>query len=306
MKDVKEFIGEDYVHSANSLFHFMSEKKYLTDALKRKALCPRYCNEDVAYLNIHHDGIDYKEVAVLQKCFCDIPLQNIIKLFPVHLTENNKLTETQMKKIPTECSHPDLYGGYALAFSKKWGEENKLQPIHYLSQKADCASQFSVMLNDVLEEENLSDSIADALLNWMCYFKPLRGTMWPKLIMNDGGRIKCEIFKNFHDEHEWRFVPVDTVIDGNPLDCLIANGAIGSGFLPKISDSIEEERFKDTWLPFEYDDIRYIIVPNKAGRLEVIEAIQGLPDELFSEDLSIQKAILISKILILDDIIKDF
>ncbi len=124
--------------------------------------------------------------------------------------------------------------------------------------------------------------------------------------MKDGDRIKCEIFKNFHDEHEWRFVPVDTVIDGNPLDCLIANGAIGSGFLPKISDSIEEERFKDAWLPFEYDDIRYIIVPNKAGRLEVIEAIHGLPDELFSEDLSIQKAILISKILILDDIIKDF
>lgn len=306
MTDVKEFIGEDYVHSANSLFHFMSERNYLTDALKRKALCPRYCNEDVAYLDIHHNGIEFKEVSVLQKCFCDIPLQNIIKTFRVHLTENNDLTEEQMKKIPSECSHPDLYGGYALSFSKKWGEENKLQPVHYLSQEADCTFQFSTMLNDVLMEENLPDTVSDALLNWLCFLKPLRGTMWPKLGIKGCDRISCEIFKNFHDEHEWRFVPFDTVIDGSPLDCLIANGAVGSGFLRNMSDKIEEERFKEAWLPFQFDDIRYIIVPDKAGRLEVIRAIQGLSDDLFADDVTLQRAMLISKILVLDDIMKDF
>ena len=31
MENTKEFIGEDYVHSSNSLFHFMNESKYLTD-----------------------------------------------------------------------------------------------------------------------------------------------------------------------------------------------------------------------------------------------------------------------------------
>ena len=306
MADIKEFIGEDYVHSSNALFHFMSERKYLTDALKRKALCPRYCNEDVAYLNIHRDDIEFKEVAVLQKCFCDIPLRNIIKPFRVFLTENNNLTEEQMKKLPTECSHPDLYGGYAIAFSKRWGEENHLQPIHYLSQKADCVNRFSTMFNGVLLENDLPDMISDALLNWMCFLKPLRGTMWPALRLNDGSEIKCEIFKNFHDEHEWRFVPFDTIIDGNPLDCLVANGAIGSGFLFSMSNKIEEERFRDAWLQFQYDDIRYIVVPDKAARLEVIKSIRDLPEELFSGDLLLQKATLISKILVLDDIMKDF
>lgn len=52
-----EYIGEDYVHSANSLFHFVTKSQYLFDDLKRKALCPRYCNEDVGYLNINYNGV---------------------------------------------------------------------------------------------------------------------------------------------------------------------------------------------------------------------------------------------------------
>ena len=41
---------DDYVQSANSLFHFMKEADYLKDALGRKALVPRYCVESVDYL----------------------------------------------------------------------------------------------------------------------------------------------------------------------------------------------------------------------------------------------------------------
>ena len=41
---------DDYVQSANSLFHFMKEADYLKDALGRSALVPRYCVETVGYL----------------------------------------------------------------------------------------------------------------------------------------------------------------------------------------------------------------------------------------------------------------
>ena len=105
----------------------MNSSNYLTDALKRKALCPRYCNEDISYLNIVHKEDRFSEISILQKCFCDIPLHNIIRKFPIELKENNNLTEDQLRIIPKECSHPDFYGKYAIAFSKNWGEQNKLQ-----------------------------------------------------------------------------------------------------------------------------------------------------------------------------------
>lgn len=43
------------------------------------------------------------------------------------------------------------------------------------------------------------------------------------------------------------------------------------------------------------------------GRIKVIETIQSIPDQLFSDsNIELQKAILISKIIVLNDLIKDF
>ena len=58
---------DDYVQSANSLFHFMKEADYLKDALGRKALVPRYCVESVDYLGIKSGDKLYGNIAVLQK-----------------------------------------------------------------------------------------------------------------------------------------------------------------------------------------------------------------------------------------------
>ena len=301
MTEVKEAIREDYVHSANSLFHFMSESAFLFSALKRQALCPRYCVEDISYLHIHNGDINFDKVAVLQKCFCDIPLRNIIKKFPVRLTENNSLSEEQKKRLHSGVAHTDLYGGYALAFSKKWGEENKLQPVHYLSEEAENTKQFTTMVSDVLALDSIPDTISDSILNMMCYFKPLRGTMSHRLVVGNSERVECEIFKNFHDEHEWRFVPWGVYVEGNPLDCLIANSTVGSGYLSKLSKRIEDVTFKAAWLPFRYEDIRYVIVPDYAERGRLISFLCDLP----FEDV-LQHDILISKILVLDDIVKDF
>ena len=302
MKDAKEIISEDYVHSANSLFHFMSDAKYLISALQRKALCPRYCNEDVAYLNIKYKSENYDKIAVLQKCFCDIPLRNIVRKFPIHLTENND--ENAKDRLVPEFSHTDLYGSYAIAFSKRWGEDHKLQPVHYLSKEAEIVSKFAQMFHDSIEQEELPDTISDFFLNWLCFLKPLRGTMWHHLEAKTGEKIKCEFFKNFHDEHEWRFVPFHVIVDGNNLDCLIANGVVGSGLLQTMSDILENDSYNASWLQFQYDDIRYIIVPDHVGRRQIIETVQNIPDEKFADEF--QRLTLISKILVLDDIVKDF
>ena len=43
---------DDYVQSANTLFHFMQRQEYLSALLKRRALVPRYCQENIAYLSL--------------------------------------------------------------------------------------------------------------------------------------------------------------------------------------------------------------------------------------------------------------
>ncbi len=57
------------MHSANSLFHFMSDIKYMISALQHRAMCPRYFNEDISYLKISRKGNDFEKIAVLQKAY---------------------------------------------------------------------------------------------------------------------------------------------------------------------------------------------------------------------------------------------
>ena len=40
--------NKEYVQSANTLFHFMGQAKFLTDAIDRKGLVPRFCEENIS------------------------------------------------------------------------------------------------------------------------------------------------------------------------------------------------------------------------------------------------------------------
>lgn len=304
-----QYIQEDYVHSANSLFHFMSSPVYLKKALIKKALCPRYCVEDIRYLGIESDNGEFPEIAVLQKCFCDIPLRNISKNFPVELTNNNgHLTEQQRGLVPKAYSHTELYGNYALAFSKKWGEESKLQPMHYLSDYSECSTAFSKMINVVLSEEDVLDIVSDTMIDWLCYFKPLRGAMKRKYKDKEYA-FDFEIHKNFHDEHEWRYVPLNINISGVPLDCVLANKNILEfpQLIKDMNDRLETDVYREAWMHFQYDDIKYIIVPDNDSRVDIINTIMTLEGEKFeSQDVAMKKNILVSKIMVLGEIMKDF
>lgn len=74
-KDKYDLTYDDYAQSANTLVHFMKKFKYLEEILEKKALIPRYCIEDLQYLNI--GGGSFTEAFVLQKCFCDIPFHKL-------------------------------------------------------------------------------------------------------------------------------------------------------------------------------------------------------------------------------------
>lgn len=72
---------DDYAQSANTIFNFMKKSEYLKEILEKKAIIPRYCKENLEYLNIHNGDIAFPEAMVLQKCFCDIPFHKLTETF---------------------------------------------------------------------------------------------------------------------------------------------------------------------------------------------------------------------------------
>lgn len=74
------------------------------------------------------------------------------------------------------------------------------------------------------------------------------------------------------------------------------------------SDEFGGEPYKNLWLAFDYNDIKYLIVPTNQSRLDCISFILNLPNSHFDldPDVAVQKSVLISKILVLNEIRKDW
>lgn len=312
---------DDYTQSANALFHFMKQRKFLEDALSKKALMPRFCLEDVRYLNLIVDGEIFQEIAILQKCFCDIPLHKISANIELSLTEECAKENVDIDKTELKVSnnHPGFYGRFALAFSKSWCERNNLQPIHYINGEAAFTRNFSRLFAKVASENALDDEVANDVIHRLAFMKPLRGKM-KRPVTNGKKMMEIEVYKNFHDEQEWRYVPdlfqITKLNEKNDFHIMpiIANPHLltlpatpGENYLSEQSKIIRREEFLSLWLKFSYEDIRYIIVPDNQARLDIIEFIMKLPSDSFAKRaVTREKYVLLSKILVLDEIGRDW
>ena len=94
------------------------------------------------------------------------------------------------------------------------------------------------------------------------------------------GSTPVEVYKNFHDEREWRYVPSSDVLSTLNIHSIIASPKIIS-IKNEISNELVNERYKALWLDFSHDDIRYIIVPDNNERLDFINIIiiMDLPED---------------------------
>lgn len=292
----------DYTQSANSLFHFMKEYRFLEEVLTKKAMLPRFYVEDITYLNLNMMGQPFKEIAVLQKCFCDIPFHQISNISKVDVFDKEK-KERKENKTQYYC-HTDLYGEYGIAFSKKWAESHNVQPVHYINENTEFCHNFSQALEMAFEAEELDDKIAYSFLQRLAFMKPLKGWM----PVRDG-----YIYKNFHDECEWRYVPKDGQGGKDEIDPVIANPStcVDSGHLDWMNMSLKQEVYEKLWLHYDYDDITYVIVPDNLARQQLIDCIIKLPVSNFRDfgdasSVQRQKLTLISKIIVLSQITKDF
>lgn len=315
MGNIKFQNEDDYTQSANSLFHFMNKLDYLKNALKMKALVPRYCEENIEYLNLQNNGKKIKNIWVLEKCFCDIPFHKVFDCARLNYNsvnvrvekidsnimkdseEINKNKHNNRKEINLEknLSHVDLYGYFGIGFSKFWGKQNLLEPVSYLTEQAENIELLSAGLNAALTLDNLDESISNFLIRHLCFIKPVKGKM--KRRDSDD---EFEILKTFHDEREWRYVPSLNSLKNRNLNPF----QLDKNIKMWINDTnllLMTNEYKDLWLHFNYDDIRYIFVENKEDRLDLIDFIFKLGIENKSLELY-EAALLVSKIIVLSEL----
>lgn len=266
-----------YRQSANVLFNFMPKLEYLKSKLSKKALIPRFYEENIAYLDLS----EMDKVAFPMVCFCDIHLNKLT----YHMGGSNSF---------------DGYGRYGIGMSKTWGIQEGVQPISYMNSSSALLSDFKIAFKHAMEQMN--DGIGDEilqnqLLTHLLFIKPLNGEM-----AKQRGTSFEHISKNFHDEREWRFVPNFSDVDTDlslliPQDVLVNN--LNNLVCNAYSEGIEQK--EELWLKFEYEKIEYLIVDTVEDRDNLIHFIM---DELHIDHAT--KYILISKIMVFTQLEKDW
>lgn len=240
------------VQSADTLFHFVDKLEYLLPIVEQFAIVPRYCTEDIDYLQIGMNKIAYPVV-----CFCDINL--------------HKMQE-----------HISFYGGYGIAFSKKWGIDKGIQPVQYINPNSVLKDDFRIAFRNSLYAKT-EDSAQNFLLSQMYYLKAIDGTM-----ERNGESVQ----KNFTDECEWRFIADVKSID---LPQAITEEEIFSKDVCNDALTMSEA----CWLKFDADDVKYIILNSEEEFDKVAEVIKGKGLRTRNSDK------LLSKVLIWSEIRRD-
>ena len=265
-----------YKVSANYLSNFMRKREYLEDTIKRMAFIPRYCYENLEYMNLLLYDEKIKGIFIPMVCFCDIPLH----------------------QIAYHAAGEKGYGKFGIALTKEWGKKNDLQNIHYVNEGSKFLKQFENAMNMIIqnldqEKSKLFDTLSDSMLEHLQYY----GTM-KKEIDSQSKTIK----KNFHDEREWRYIPrfnkqdLPQIIIEPKDSKLLAQEVNGK----KLTNAISE--IPSSFLNFSVTDVKYIFVETDKDRRAIIDCILGIDESTLSKD---EKLILISKIIVYSDFEED-
>lgn len=265
--------------AADALFNFMREYDYLKKIINNMAINPRYYSEDISYLKLEKESQKINEWYIPMTCFCDIPLHQIA-----------------YHAQGTPGSFPG-YGKFAIAFYKKFGIDKGIQPIHYLNEKSIQVKELSLAMNSLLkgvDDSNQNErTMSDFLMEYIRMIKPYIGNMKP----GDGKEYR----KNFHDEHEWRYIPK---LDPKELPLMLLDSYEISAEknCSLFTNSISET--KDAPLSFEVKDIKYIFVDTIENRDNLIKFIkEKRRGKRLSPD---DKRVLTSKIMVYDELKGDW
>jgi len=258
--------------SSNSLFHFVSRREYLEDILNGD-FYPRYCMEHFDFKMLR-----LRDVYILMKCFCDIPLSQIIE-------------------------HTKMYGNYGIGFSKEWGQRQRISPMIYLYRNSNTYKNINDTFQNVLDKaytefvtkktKKASKEVFDSL-SILGYIKPIKGKMQ---------RNGKDVSVIFYNEREWRFIPKTwDVEDKNELVnnfILLPKSLVDEN--PILLDKLHSFSKINLKIPYTADDVKYIFVENENEREYFFDLLSK--SEYFDEN---SRKKLMCKIITTNQIKEDF
>lgn len=235
---------------SNSIFHFTKNLEVLKAILK-SGFWPRYCLEDMLLLTENlHDFVAFPMV-----CFCDIPLSRIDE-------------------------HIGFYGKFGIGMTRKWAEQNGLNPILYASGSNNLTKELLALNGHINKLEKRLQQDAKITTRYIYgHVKPTTGMMVV---------AGTPVSKDFYQECEWRFIPQHPEI---------TSYLRRDQFIDETK--LEEENSKTlklSLLKFEPSDVKYIFVEKDSDIPAIMNFIQA---ELDGHTASALK-ILSSRILSLE------
>ena len=121
------------------------------------------------------------------------------------------------------------------------------------------------------------EKLANYLASTLMYMKPISG-----LVVDDEGEANVYTYQ---DECEWRYIPSDSFPTGLPLILKQSETTITA----RETYSKVLKKHPECWLKFEWDEVRYIIVPDDAAARNTIAVIKELNMEDVEKDMLISK-----------------
>ena len=268
---------EQLPHSprANTLFHFCkSDKKNKKgrmdgfDKLKsilKNGFFPRYSLENVSTISKSTDRIAFPIVS-----FCDIPIGRLKQ-------------------------HNEFYGYYGIGMDKEnWGLGKKLNPVIYISHDTSLLKSFKTAFEGAiaLNKSHDKSEYLESMRKMAAYTKPLSGharTIHGK-----------KQFKDFYQENEWRYVPINKDIQPYILE----------RDYKKDKERLNKIAQEKACLKFHPNNIRYIVVETDFNVDELVDFIEDNISDILSgtKDPHLRehwKKMLFTKIVILEELFKD-
>ena len=250
--------------SSNSLFHFTGSINTIKTILEKRFFWPRYSTQ------YSWSGYNF---AIPVVCFCDIPLSRI-------------------------TDHIAYYGNYGFGMKKTWAKDNKLTPVFYMQNNSALFNKISYAIKKMFESGNISQFEDEAL--WLYLIKKASGIDYKIDKENGVGAESHELFvksqRKFYDEREWRYIPsLQSYADSIKFS--------KEKFTKDELDEFSQVSLRNL-LPFNFNDIQYIIVDTEKDRKELITYIRKKQNDWDITDADL--FLLISKIISCVQIKYDF